>query len=128
MKLRIKGNSVRLRLMRSEVAKLIEDSSLSDSISFGTTADVLTYTVISSKDEQKVSARLVGNEIVVIVPEITATTWAKTDAVSIEANQHIEGTSENLAILIEKDMACSSHGDEPDNADAFQMPKTAVSM
>jgi|ERR1035437_6121548 hypothetical protein len=127
MKLRIKGNSIRLRLLQSEVAKLIEASSISESIIFGSTAnDVLTYTLISSKEENGVAARLVGNEIVIIVPEATATTWASTDAVSIEANQHIEETGDNLAILIEKDMACSSRPDDPDNADAFPVPKAAI--
>jgi hypothetical protein len=129
MKLRIKGNSIRLRLLQSEVAKLIEDSSISESIIFGTTAnDVLTYTLICSKEEHGVSARLVGNEIVIIVPEVTATTWARGDAVSIEAEQPIGRTGNKLDILIEKDLVCSSRPDDPDNTDAFPIPKAAVNI
>jgi len=50
MKLRIKGNSIRLRLLKSEVEKFAEDGRISDETSFGKNA--FRYTLAMSKDAE----------------------------------------------------------------------------
>ena len=49
MKLRIKGNSIRLRLLRSEVERLCSADIVSEEIRFGTATDqALKYSVAAS--------------------------------------------------------------------------------
>ena len=52
MKLRIKGNSIRLRLLRSEVEEFAEGGSISDETRFG--ANALRYTLAMSNNSQPV--------------------------------------------------------------------------
>lgn len=114
MKLRIKGNSVRLRLTQSEVAKLSADGVVSETVSFGDRA--LGYEIRTDGDAADVSVDLEGFSIVVFVPEMALNDWAKSDAVSIEHH----GTP---SVLIEKDFACLSERKNEDDADAFPNPR-----
>ena len=115
MKLRIKGNSIRLRLLRSEVARFADEGRISDEINFG--AGTLRYTLVIS-DSDSTYATFHNNQISVFVQSETAREWATTDQVGIESEQPI-GDSETLSILIEKDFVCVGRPDDPDSADAF---------
>ena len=102
MKLRIEGESVRLRLKPIEVAGLQDDQHVSDSITFA--GQKLIYTLQGS-DVDTVKASFSGNFITIDVPKDQLTQWAGSDQVGIEAFQQIEKDKE-LHILIEKDFAC----------------------
>jgi hypothetical protein len=114
MKLRIKGNSVRLRLTQSEVEQLAAEGSVRESVSFGDRS--LGYEIRSVKDASGVSADLNGLSIVISVPEQVINDWAGSDSISIE----YEGTP---SVLIEKDFACLSERKNEDDADAFPNPR-----
>ena len=116
MKLRIKGNTIRLRLLRSEVERFAADGRISDEINFGEHS--LIYSLVSSNDADSTQAAMAGSEIRVIVPNVEAVDWASSDRVGIESEQPL-GDGETLSILIEKDFVCVGRPDDPDRADAF---------
>ncbi len=118
MKLRIRGNSIRLRLLQSEVAQLADTGSVSESVEFGP-KNRLTYQIMSDQAAGSVNAAFDQQTLTVTVPETEVLEWAKTDGVGIDAE------SNGLSILIEKDFACLTRTDEPDNLDAFPNPELA---
>ncbi len=119
MKLRIKGNSIRLRLLRSEIQKFADDGRISEKVSFGTNA--LSYTLEMSGDVDSIRARYDADEISVLMPEQAARDWTANEAVGFEIEQPL-GDGEVLSILIEKDFACLDRPDDPDRADAYPNP------
>lgn len=117
MKLRIRGDSLRLRLTRSEVQQLRETGSVVETIHFGATK--LEYELCSA-DVQVPVARFDGNRIQVSLPRAQANAWADGDQVSITAAQALEHGS--LALLIEKDFRCLAPRVGEDDGDAFPNP------
>src|SRR5580765_759122 len=118
MKLRIKGNSIRLRLLRSEVERFIATGSISDATHFGTNGSpVLRYSLVSSPSSASVRSRFENGEIIIEIPANEAGRWAASNEVSLKAEQPIEDG--NLALLIEKDFVCLDRPDDPEREDAF---------
>ena len=121
MKLRIRGNSIRFRLLQSEVADLSKTKRISEAISFGAAKDeTLTYAVQISEKVEAVSAGMCENEVCVILPTGVASEWIESDQVGIAAS--IFNGDESLEILVEKDFVCLTRTDDPDNEDAFPNP------
>ena len=114
MKIRINGNRLRLRLSKSEVAKVVKDGEVSDQcLIFGTT---LTYRLISHR-ESVMYARFVHNTITVYAPEHFFEEWDTDDRVGFDGYD-----TNGLYILVEKDFQClSSHRDE-DESDLYPNP------
>ncbi len=122
MKLRIRGNTLRLRLLQTEVATLREKGRISESIAFGPSDDDrLTYTLAISETAKEPHAAFEKNEIVVSLPSAEANTWVSTEQVGISANTSSAGST--LDLLIEKDFVCLTRTDDPDNADAYPNPE-----
>ena len=120
MKLRIKGNSIRLRLTRSEVERLGIEGSIFESVHFGTGSAPFDYELRTTGDN-KVSASFIGRGIVVSLPTSEADQWINSGKVGIEAFQPIDAASD-LRILIEKDFACLIPGSAEDESGAFPNP------
>lgn len=123
MKLRIRGDSLRLRLTRSEVLHLDETGEVRETIHFG--AGALDY-VLRRGEGSAARARFEGSSITVELPRATVETWARTDQVSIVADQPLpEG---QLRLLIEKDFKCLAprEGTDEDDRDAFPHPGAAT--
>ena len=119
MKLRLRNNSLRLRLSQAEVRTLAAGETVSASTPFGP-ADSLTYRVTSAG--KSVSATISSNVIVVSLPSAQVATWATSDELTIDAEQTWDGGS--LQIVVEKDLACVSRNSE-DDADSFPNPAAA---
>jgi hypothetical protein len=119
MKLRIKGNSIRLRLLRSEVDKFAEAGHISEEICFGTSA--LKYSLSMSSDADAVRAAFADDEIVVFIPEQAAIDWTTNENVGFEIEQRI-GRDRALTIIVEKDFVCVDRPNDPDRDDAFPNP------
>ena len=120
MKLRIFGNSLRLRLSQSEVTALNGSGKVEDRISFGKPAgQSLTY-ILQSADVPHISASFDNGTISVTVPVEAARKWATSDEVSLKAEQLLD-SGDNLKILIEKDFKCLTPRDE-DESDNFPNP------
>jgi hypothetical protein len=114
MKLRLQGNSVRLRLTRSEVERLREAALVEESVDFG--SEVLVYRLQSRLEQGPVEAAIRQGTITVSVSTETAQAWACSDEVGIYAQ------SGSLSISIEKDFRCLTRPlDEPER-DAYPHP------
>ena len=116
MKLRIQGNTLRLRLKISEIDLLKSESKVIDGIEFGT--NKLVYS-LELKKQDTITTHLSNNEIRVVIPFEMANTWMDSEDVSIENNHVIPN------ILIEKDFKCTSKvciESEKDQSDFFHNP------
>ena len=114
MKLRIKGDSIRFRLLRSEVAEFIEKGFISEETRFSTNpAENFYYGVIASGEAEEIEAKFESGRIMVVLPRAVVENWANGDNVGIEASPN------GLKVLVEKDFACPGRPGDPDNDDAF---------
>ena len=115
MKLRIKGNSLRLRLTRPEVTRLRDEGLVEESADFGTGA-ILVYRLQSVATPGSLRADFHDGTISVVIPSETADAWAISDEVVIAAQAGA------LQISIEKDFRCLTRSDEEGERDAFPHP------
>jgi hypothetical protein len=121
MKLRIKGNSMRLRVSRSEVARLLAADPLVETIQFAPDAgSTLTYALQREPSVKTPTVQYAVNKVVVLLPADQADVWGATDQVGIAEDISL-GELGALALLIEKDFACLDRSDE-DNQDTFANP------
>ena len=115
MKLRIKGNTIRLRLTRTEVAEIGEGREVRESTEFSPTS-AFVYSLQSGSNEI-VEAQFSNNCLRINIPHEISKAWAVSNEVGIEAEQ------QQLKIIIEKDFACLSPRGEEDS-DTFENPMT----
>ncbi len=118
MKLRIRGNSIRLRLTKSEVATLGAGGRVQEETVFSTT-NKFAY-ALEATNVAQVEANFTDGCINIRIPQHEAQAWANTESVGIEAEQSA------LKIIIEKDFACLSPRGEEDS-DTFEHPRTGQS-
>ncbi len=124
MKLRIKGNSLRLRISQTELAKLVESGSIEDTIYFAPAPDAkLTYALQVAAAGPDISVEYLPQRVTVLISAPAASHWATTDAVGIYGSAST-GTS-SLELKVEKDFACLD-GDEPLDDDAFPNPNAGL--
>ena len=123
MKLRLRENSVRLRLLQTEITQLREVGNVSERIIFGTNpTDTLTYSVRLSGETEIIFAQMMDNQIEVFLPLKMAENWIDTDEVGLYKTQNIGDLGE-LEIVVEKDFVCVDRPFDEDNKDAFPHPK-----
>jgi hypothetical protein len=115
MKLRIQGNSVRLRLTQKEVA-LVRDRGLVESAIEFTPGRPLVYLLEGSPDAETMSANFDGRAIRVTIPMHQMTDWVESDRVGIEARSQT-----GVELLIEKDFKCL-HRSVDQEPDAYPHP------
>ena len=119
MKLRIHGNTLRLRLNRAEVARLAETGRVEEAVQFA--PDIALRYVLETAPEGDAPRALYGDrEIRVLVPVTTAREWTSTDLVAVSGEQ-IVTAGITLNILVEKDFKCL-HGESELDLDAFPNP------
>lgn len=123
MKLRLRENSIRLRLLQREITQLREIGNVSERIIFGVNpTETLTYSVRVSGEAEKVFAQMLDNQIEVFLPVKLAENWMNTEEVGLYQTQDIGDLGE-LNIIIEKDFICVDRPFDEDNKDAFPHPK-----
>ena len=117
MKLRIRGNSIRLRLTKSEVDSFSTGGRVEETVDFGDGTAKFGY-ALEAVDARDLSAEFAGGTIRVLVPRDRAQGWVNSEQVGIESDE-----DSPLRILIEKDFACLQvRPGEPDD-DAFPNPE-----
>lgn len=125
MKLRIKGNSLRLRITRPELNRLIDEGRIEESISFAADdRSRLTYSLEHTATASAPTVRYVPPSLEVRIPTAQAQKWALGEDVGISAAIEL-GPRGSLDLLIEKDFACM-HGNDEENRDAFPNPNAEV--
>jgi hypothetical protein len=121
MKLRIKGNSLRLRVTRSELVRLSAGKSVEEAIRFAPEpAAVFRYALVSSPGTDHVGIRYRDGGITVTVAPEQMRAWSEESQIGIYATLPI-GPAGPLEIAVEKDFACLDGRDE-DNRDTFANP------
>jgi len=121
MKLRIRGDTLRLRLKRGEVDQLAAGVGIVEETHFP--SSILTF-LLDISDEDVFSANFENGSLVVSLPKSRVLEWAGTDEVSLFAEQKLSGSG-TLSVLIEKDFSClepGHHRDCEDDEDTFPHP------
>jgi hypothetical protein len=116
MKLRIRGNSLRLRLTKTEVAKIAEQGLVEEKTDFGN-GQVFVYAVATSIDFETVTAEFKNGQVKVFIPLTIAEIWSTSEEVGISVQQN------SLKIQIEKDFNCLTPRNAEEDADTFPHPK-----
>lgn len=120
MKLRIRDNSIRLRLARGEVDTLRDSGLVSARTGFPGGRD-FQYRVESSPASVNPGAFFSDNVVTVRLPETAVLAWANSEQVSIAGEQRLDD-GEPLAILVEKDFACLAPREGEDDSDMYPHP------
>ena len=119
MKLRIKGNSLRLRVSPSEMARLLETGRIEETIHFARQEDArLTYALEHAATGEELSIRYRPQEVAVVLSTEGARKWAAGEQVGMSAVLDI--WVGQLELLVEKDFACLDR--KEGNEDTFPNP------
>lgn len=121
MKLRIRDNSVRLRLTRGEVDTLRDEGLVSARTGFPGGRE-FHYVLESSPASVSPGAFLSDSVMTVRLPETTVLAWAATEQVSIQGEQLLED-GEKVGILVEKDFECLAPREGEDESDMYPHPQ-----
>ncbi len=120
MKLRILGDSLRLRLSQSEVKQFGDAARVEQSIRFGP-GSVMTYAIEHGESVEGVGATFDRSTVTVRMPTSVARAWVDTDQVSVHGDQPLE-EGETLSLLIEKDFKCAIPRPGEEDYDGFEHP------
>lgn len=118
MKIRIKGNAVRIRLSKSEVDLFAAEGYVEERTEFG--SGILLYAVKSTNGET-MSADFVDGNITLYVPDHLLRQWANTSQVSLVYEQPVS-IDNFLSLLLEKDFKCIDAVISEDQSDYFENP------
>lgn len=120
MKLRIRGDSVRVRLKRSEVEQLAAGDSIIAITHFPDAEFSYRLDVVGGST---ITASFSSGTLALGLPVDIVKNWAGGDDVSIHAELPLADGC--LSVLVEKDFACltpGDHRDYEDDADTFPHP------
>ena len=118
MKIRIKNNSIRYRLAQSDVAGLIKNGHLEDSVDFGLQKLIYDLRIV---DDYELSATFNNDTITLFMPKSMIDELANTDRVGFESTRH------PLHLLVEKDFTCLDNVAE-DQSDNYPNPLAKKSL
>jgi hypothetical protein len=121
MKLRIKGNSLRLRVSRSELARFQAAGRIEETIHFTAAPEAtLTYALESALRSSPVSVQYGTGAVTIILSQDRARIWEAQNEVGIYTTLDM-GPAGSLEVVVEKDFACLDRSNE-DNSDTFTNP------
>jgi uncharacterized protein DUF7009 len=120
VKLRIKGDSLRLRLSQGEMRALAERGEVEDRITFPGGA-ALRYRLRVDREISDISASYAENIVNILIPASLSERWCGTDLVTVSASQPL--ASGELRIVLEKDWACLAPREGEDESDNFPHPE-----
>jgi hypothetical protein len=127
MKLRIKGNSLRIRLTKTEVSTLANTGYLEEKTVFP--GNDFTYALQRADDATELSATFSNNKMTMFVPAAFVKDWPENEVVGIHANMPLSNNArpddpfgrDSLYLLLEKDFVCLDETTE-DQSDNFENP------
>ena len=118
MKLRIKSNSIRIRLTKTEVSTLAATGYLEEQTLFANNKFV--YALQSVDDANELTATMNANKITMLVPAAFIKDWPVNNVVGFEARIPV-AENESLYLLLEKDFVCLDETTE-DQSDNYENP------
>ncbi len=118
MKIRIKGNSIRIRLSKSETALFAAKGYLEERTDFGNSDFI--YTVKSTEDNI-MSADFINGNITMHVPRHLITQWIASNLVALDYNMPVNN-DKTLYLILEKDFKCIDAVITEDQSDYFENP------
>ena len=121
MKIRIKGNSIRLRLTKSEVEEVERKSIFKEETHFA--QGVHFEYAVELADTTTPQALFEQNKIKVLLPREMGLNWCRSEQVGISHSIEL-ANGDTLQILVEKDFACLVSRPGEDESDHFDNPNT----
>jgi hypothetical protein len=121
MKIRIKGNSVRYRLDKLEVAKFAETGEIVETTQL--LGGQFKYVLKRSNEVNTLTAQWNNGAIEFLMPASIAKEWVETDEVGFQHKLLLEN-GESLFLLIEKDFVCIDNTFE-DQSNNYPNPNMA---
>jgi hypothetical protein len=118
MKLRIRANSLRLRVTRPELETLASGGRVLERVPFAGGAEFKYELGVDAK-APALGATYRDHVISVTIPASEFRHWQREDEVSLKATQGA-GSASELSILIEKDFPCETVREGEDDSDAFK--------
>lgn len=125
MKLRMKGDSVRVRVAPSEVERLCREGRIEEAVRFSLQPEeTLRYSITLDRGIDVPEVHFIDHEVRVLLPREAALKWAASDAVSLGGEVPLDAVTA-LILLVEKDFACLDVSDE-ENADTYPNPNAGL--
>ncbi|MEM9558347.1 MAG: hypothetical protein AAGC60_29105 [Acidobacteriota bacterium] len=121
MKLRIQGNSIRLRLKQGEVDELSRHGRVADRLTLGPDGQHLDYGLEVDESASVLGLRSTATEITVLLPLERAAVWTSTELVGLDGAVDI-GDEGEVTLLIEKDFTCLHQRPGEDESDNYPNP------
>lgn len=116
MKLRIRGNSIRLRLTQSEVEKVGNKDSVEEVTVFPN-GKSFAFMVATDENIGNIQADFNNGKIEIFIPQSLAKNWAVTEQVGLYSEHG------NIQIAVEKDFKCLTPRAGDEDKDTFPHPK-----
>ena len=124
MKIRIKGDSIRLRLTKSEVDALASIGSIKEHTHMP--GGTLSYVLRSDSGSEDINASFHDSTIFISMPAKLASAWPGNDVVGYR-NTISTDNGVALSLLIEKDFKCIDAPPEEDQSDNYEHPNITCS-
>jgi hypothetical protein len=126
MKLRLYGDSVRVRLSRSEMDRLGQGDAVESITRFSAHHALECRVELSETNSMRADfiQRATGTLLIVALPKSNAIIWAGNAEEGLYGEQP-NGTGGILSIAVEKDFECLHSDDAAENQDAFPNPREA---
>lgn len=122
MKIRIKGNTIRFRLTKTEVDTLCKEGYIEEITDFG---DHTFCYAVQRKAIPTMEATFSENKLTLAISEDKVTNWETNQQVGFEHAMPV-GDNKTLELLLEKDFACLDERLE-DQSDNYPNPKALES-
>jgi hypothetical protein len=120
MKLRIKDNSIRIRLNQTEALSVARGESVMKNTVFSPVSSV-SYSLVPWQLDV-FNASFEGNNLTVNIPLSKTEHWMDSEETGFEFRQN-NGEEGGLLIVVEKDFACLKPRDGEDESDHFPHPE-----
>lgn len=104
MKLRIQGNSLRLRISEADLNRLRWEGRLECWMGLGPNRR-FTYALEASNDAARIMALYESDALTLVMPREWVDQWNPAEEVRFESMQDIDG-DQQLHIIVEKDLQC----------------------
>ncbi len=119
MKIRIKGNSLRIRISKTEVDDFCKNGHLEERTEFG--GNTFCYSLERAGNEGELNADFANGTITMFVPGHLVKDWDTNNTVGFSHNKPLPAGG-SLFLLLEKDFKCIDSSVPEDQSDNYDNP------